>query len=67
MNFLQKKTTWANTELIYLKLCIACAYLLIGGYFHNFVKENWKPILVLFIFNLLWSLTLWVKKMKREN
>jgi predicted neutral ceramidase superfamily lipid hydrolase len=67
MNLFQKKTTWTNTEFITLKLCIATAYLLIGGYFHKFVSIYRIPILIVFVITMIWSVLLWLSKMKKEN
>ena len=67
MNFFRIKTSWSNAELIPLKLCIAAAYVLIGAYFHNFVRDYYIPILIIFGFTVVWSVFLWITKMKKGN
>jgi len=64
MSFFKIKTTWSNAELIVLKLCIASAYILVGGYFHLFVHNYYVPILLLFGISCVWSVYLWISKMK---
>jgi len=64
MKFFKIKTSWSNTEFIVLKLCIASAYIFIGSYFHYFFSQYWNPILIVFAITFLWSLYLWIKKMK---
>jgi hypothetical protein len=67
MNFFKRKTTWTNAEFIPLKLCIASAYALIGAYFHDFFAANYIAFLVLFVVTVVWSASLWILKMKRNN
>ena len=67
MNFFKMKTTWTNAELIPLKLCIAAAYILVGGYFYRFVSYHYVWILVLFGLTAVWSMYLWITKMKNEK
>lgn len=64
MNFFKIKTSWSNAELIPLKLCIASAYLLVGAYFYDFVRDNYIAILVLFGITVVWAVSLWLAKMK---
>jgi len=64
MNFFKIKTTWSNAELIVLKLCIASAYILVGGYFYLFVHDYYVLILLLFGITCVWSVYLWISKMK---
>jgi hypothetical protein len=64
MNFFKIKTSWSNAEFIVLKLCIASAYLLIGSYFPVWVHEYFVVLLVVFSITVVWSMYLWVKKMK---
>ncbi|UTN04389.1 hypothetical protein L0669_00460 [Flavobacterium bizetiae] len=66
MNFFKIKTTWTNAEFIIIKLCIASAYLFIGSYFHNFIKDYYVPLLVIFVVTVIWFVYLWLKKMKNE-
>jgi hypothetical protein len=67
MNFFKIKTTWSNAEFIPLKLCIATAYILIGSYFHNFFHDYYFPILIVFGITVVWSVYLWLTKMKHQN
>ena len=67
MNFFKIKTSWTNAEFIPLKLCIASAYILIGAYFHNFVRTYFVMFLVLFGITVVWSVYSWITKMKIEN
>jgi len=67
MNFFKLKTTWTNIELIALKLCIASAYILVGAYFHNFVRKYYLLFILLFAITVVLSLYMWIAKMKREN
>ncbi len=64
MNFFNIKTTWSNAELIPLKLCIASAYVILGTYFHDFFKDYYTPILLLFAITVSWSVYQWFQKMK---
>jgi hypothetical protein len=64
MNFFKAKTSWSNAEFIIIKLCIASAYLLIGSYFHDFFKDYYMPLLILFAITVIWFIALWLKKMK---
>ena len=67
MNFFKTKTTWSNAEFIPLKLCIATAYILIGTYFHRFFREYNIPVLILFGITVIWSVYLWLHKMKNAK
>ena len=67
MNFLKAKTSWSNAEMIVLKLCIASAYILVGAYFHNVVRQYYIPVLVIFALTVTSAVYLWIKKMKVEN
>ncbi len=64
MNFFKIKTSWSNAELIVLKLCISSAYILIGTYFHNYFHDYYAPVLVVFSITVIWSLYLWLNKIK---
>ena len=67
MNFFKIKTIWTNAELIPLKLCIATAYILIGAYFHDFFCNHYIPIAILFFIMLIWSVYLWLTKIKNTK
>lgn len=63
LNFLRRKTTWANTELAWVKVCVASTYLILGTYFHTFFV-NYLPIIwCVFLITMAWALYLWLKKM----
>jgi len=65
MNFFKIKTSWANAEFIPFKLCIAAAFVLIGAYFHNFFREYYVPVLIIFGITVIWVVYLWITKMKK--
>lgn len=67
MNFFKIKTSWSNAEFIVLKLCIAAAYVLVGSYFHAFIKQYYVPVLIIFGITCCWSVYLWIKKMKNSS
>jgi len=64
MNFFDRKTTWSNKEFIPFKLCIASIYIVIGSFFHAFFENYYVPLLILFWICTLWTVILWLKKMK---
>lgn len=66
MNFFKIKTSWSNAEFIVLKLSIATAYILVGAYFHRFFHHYWVPVLVIFVFTVIWAVYLWLNKMKNK-
>ncbi len=65
MNFLKIKTSWSNAELIVLKLCIASGYILVGAYFHSLFRHYDVLLLGVFGITCVWSVYLWVIKMRR--
>lgn len=67
MNFFTVKTSWSNTEFIPVKLCIASAYVMVGTYFHQFFKDYFFELLILFAISLIWLLVLWISKMNAVN
>ncbi|UUW09289.1 hypothetical protein NLG42_00420 [Flavobacterium plurextorum] len=67
MNFFKIKTCWSNADFIVLKLCIASAYILIGTYFHDFFRNYYTPLILLFGITVIWSVYLWLSKMKNRN
>ncbi len=67
MNFFKIRTSWSNAELIPLKVCIAAAYILIGSYFHSFFRCYYLPVLVVFGITVIWSVYLWLHKMKNTK
>jgi hypothetical protein len=64
MNFFKIKTTWTNAELIPLKLAVATAYILVGGYWHSFFHRYYIAVLIVFGVTVAWSFYLWLNKMK---
>jgi hypothetical protein len=67
MNFFKIKTTWSNAELIPLKLCIATAYILVGAYLHNFFRQYYIAFLIVFGITIIWSVYMWLNKMKNNK
>ncbi|WP_081907252.1 hypothetical protein [Flavobacterium gilvum] len=67
MNFFQTKMSWSNTEFIPFKLCVASFYLFVGSYFHDFIKDYYVPVLIIFGITVIWTLSLWLKKMKEST
>jgi hypothetical protein len=67
MNFFKIKTSWSNAEFIPLKICIGTAYILIGAYFHNFFRDYNVAVIIVFAITVIWSVYLWVNKMKRAK
>lgn len=67
MNFFKMKTSWSNAEFIVLKLCMASAYMLAGAYFHQFFRSYYMPVLIVFAITLVWTLYLWLSKMKNSK
>lgn len=67
MNFFKIKTSWSNAEFIPFKLCIASIYILVGTYFHHFFWEYYIPVLVVFGITAVWTLSLWLNKMRMES
>ncbi|WP_082001780.1 hypothetical protein [Flavobacterium sp. KMS] len=67
MSFFKIKTCWSNAEFIVLKLCIASAYILIGTYFHDFFSNYYVPLILLFSITVIWSVYLWLNKMKNNK
>lgn len=67
MNFFKAKTTWSNAEFIILKLCIASAYILVGSYFHSFIRHYYFPIFLVFGITCAWAVYLWANKMQSDK
>ncbi len=67
MNFLNIKTTWSNKEFIPFKLCIASIYIVIGSFFHAFFENYYVPLLIVFGICALWTVILWVRKIKGRD
>ena len=67
MNFFRIKTTWSNAELALLKLCLASIFIVIGAYFHEYLQSYYIPLLIVFAITVIWTVYLWVKKMKNRK
>ena len=66
INFAKARTTWSNAEFIIFKLTITCAYLIIGTYFHTLFSHYYIPLFIVFSISLVWTVSLWLKKMKQR-
>ena len=66
MNLLKIKTTWSNAEFIVLKLCVASAFILVGTYFNSFFHHYYVPLLLVFGITGVWSVYLWISKMRKS-
>ncbi|NID09461.1 hypothetical protein [Fibrivirga algicola] len=67
MNTLNAKTTWTNAELVPLKIAIGSFYLFVGTYFHAYLEDYYRLMLLVFGITVVWSVLMWVSKMRREN
>ncbi len=67
MNFFRAKTCWSNMEFIPFKLCVASFYIIVGAYFHDVVRHYYIPLFIVFGITVLWTLYLWIGKMKKAN
>jgi len=65
INIAKARTTWSNAEFIIFKLSITCAYLIIGAYFHALFSNYYIPLFIVFGISLVWTVSLWLKKMKQ--
>lgn len=63
MNFFKTKTCWTNAEMIWLKLAVGSAYLMIGSYFSHFFKNYYLLILCVFAISVIRALFMWLNKM----
>lgn len=62
MNFWKTKTSWSNMELGLLKTCVASAYIMIGTYFHKFLRDYFRIFGLIFSISVIWTIYLWIKK-----
>ncbi len=67
MSFLKTKTSWSNAEFIPFKLCIASIYIIAGAYFRDVIQHYYVPLFVLFGITVVWTVYLWVKKMRNAG
>ena len=65
INIAKARTTWSNAEFIIFKLSITCGYLIIGTYFHALFRNYYIPLFIVFGISLVWTISLWLKKMKQ--
>lgn len=65
MNFIKARTTWSNGEFVIFKLSITTGYLIIGTYFHTLFSNYYIPLFIVFGISLVWTVSLWLKKMKK--
>lgn len=63
IRFLNRKTTWTNAELAWIKVCVGCVYLMLGTYFHHFFINYLPATWLLFSLTMPWTLYVWIKKM----
>ena len=67
MNFFKIKTSWSNAEFILIKLCMASVYILVGSYFHEFFRNYYPFLIVIFAVTVIWFVYQWLKKMKSQK
>ena len=67
MNFFRTRTSWSNSEFIPFKLCVASFYIIAGAYFHDVIRHYYIPLFIVFGITMLWTLYLWIGKMKQAN
>jgi hypothetical protein len=65
INMAKARTTWSNAEFIIFKLSITSGYLIIGTYFHALFSNYYIPLFIVFGISLVWTVSLWLKKMKK--
>lgn len=62
--FLKQATTWSNAELGLLKACLVCFGISAGIYFYDLLKAYLDYFFVMFGMMAVWTLLLWIKKMR---
>ncbi len=67
MNFFKIKTSWSNGELGIFKVCVASIFVMIGVFFNDYLKNFYVPLIIIFGITLVWTLYLWIKKMRNRN
>lgn len=67
MNFFKIKTSWSNAEFILIKLCMGSVYILVGSYFHDFFRNYYPVLIVIFAVTVIWFVYQWLKKMKSQK
>jgi hypothetical protein len=67
INFAKARTSWSNAEFIVFKLSITSAYLIIGTYFHALFSSYYIPLFIIFGISHIWTVSLWLKKMKQRG
>lgn len=66
MNFLKIKTSWSNIELGLIKICVLSAGIILGTYFHVYLKNHLQLLGMVFLVTAVWTIYLWVKKVKHK-
>ncbi len=67
MNFFKIKTSWSNAELGIFKVCVASMFVMIGVFFNDYLRNFYVPLLIIFGITLVWTLFLWITKMKNRH
>jgi hypothetical protein len=65
MNFLEKRTSWANKELGLFKVCLVALGAAAGTYFHEQLQEFILPLLLIFITVGAYLFFLWYKQLRK--
>jgi hypothetical protein len=65
MRLINARTTWSNGEFIVFKLSVTTGYLIIGSYFHALFRKYYVPLFIVFGISLVWTVSLWFRKMKK--
>jgi hypothetical protein len=67
MNFFSIKTSWSNLEIGLIKICVGSLYIMVGIYFHEFLKNYLLFFGIVFFVTAIWTGYLWLRKMKEAN
>jgi len=67
MNFFKRKSSWSNTELGLIKVCVGSMYIIIGTYFHEFFKNYLWIFVLLYIATAIPVFYIWVKQMRTKQ
>jgi hypothetical protein len=66
MNFLKKQTTWSNTELGFLKICLISLGVILGVFYHSFLSDYLLFFFGAYLFIGVWAFYRWIQKMKKS-
>jgi hypothetical protein len=61
MNFLKKTSTWTNWQLGIFKICLFAMGLIVGSYFHEFVKSYFIILFIIYVIAGIYLFSLWIK------